>query len=426
MPLQQTSNKMKKNKIIHGIKILSLITLLLFIMTTKAVLATNDPSSVSGSIPVSSTPTPATAVYVPPPINVLPSGTTNLMPVGNAAPASPSTGYTTLSPLPCISSATVNCGSGGNGSLMNQVDINGYVQKMFNLFIAITGVAAVFMLVLGGFEYMTTDAFSGKENARARLSNAVKGLLLVLCSFLILRTINPKLVDIPINLVPPLGIKINSNTIGFLNDLSSGLDTLDSQAAIRNQTILTTISNNQAQIGQLQSLKAAILASGTPDAQTRAATVDAQIATLVNQNDGLTADSFVINKTAALHTELTTAAKNGDNVVQTTQNIANEGIQAAQKLAANNQPAAAQEMTYATIYTTGTGLITSVNQAIENDSGHFGVSGYVQSNYDTNIKPELLAGINALPDGSQQKSQLQSQMTKLESDIKTYESGFKK
>ncbi len=136
------------------------------------------------------------------------------------------TTYTTLSPLPCISSPTVTC-SGGNGSLMNEVDINGYVQKMFNLFIALAGVAAVFMLVLGGFEYMTTDAFQGKENARARLSNAVKGLLLVLCSFLILRTINPKLVDIPNGLVAPLGIKENDatqNALGGINLLQSQID----------------------------------------------------------------------------------------------------------------------------------------------------------------------------------------------------------
>ncbi|MBU6430849.1 MAG: hypothetical protein KGJ58_01015 [Patescibacteria group bacterium] len=89
--------------------------------------------------------------------------------------------YTPLASLP----GTTN--SNGN------VTIDTYIPGIFNLAIGIAGVLAVLMIIIGGVEYMTTDAIGGKEEGKERISNALKGLLLVLVSWILLYTINPKL-----------------------------------------------------------------------------------------------------------------------------------------------------------------------------------------------------------------------------------------
>ena len=136
--------------------------------------------------------------------------------IAHAVGAVGQTTYTVLSPLPCVESPAsrddqgrtipaVTCG--GTGKLVQNVDIKGYVQYMFNLFIAVAAVASVFVLVLGGFIYMTTDAVGGKEEGKEKIKHALQGLILILCSWLILKTINPQFVEIPIGLVTPLGVK---------------------------------------------------------------------------------------------------------------------------------------------------------------------------------------------------------------------------
>jgi hypothetical protein len=109
--------------------------------------------------------------------------------------------YTLLEPLPCIPGEGVTCTA---GKQVEQVDFKEYVQYMFNLLIAMAAVSAVFMIVYGGFQYMTSDAFNTKNEGLAKAKNAILGLLLVLCSFLILQTIDPRLVQINETFVPAL------------------------------------------------------------------------------------------------------------------------------------------------------------------------------------------------------------------------------
>jgi hypothetical protein len=117
--------------------------------------------------------------------------------------------YTLLEPLPCVPGPGVNCTPGTQLENANFAD---YVQYMFNLIIAIAAVAAVFMIVWGGFKYTSTDSFSGKSEGKEIIFKAVQGLLMVLVSYLLLRTIDPRLVNIPSTLVKPLEYKIDKDT----------------------------------------------------------------------------------------------------------------------------------------------------------------------------------------------------------------------
>ena len=113
--------------------------------------------------------------------------------------------YTLLAPLPCIATTT-SSGCTPN-SPINQVNFQQYVTYAINLLIALAAVAAVFMIVWGGFEYMTSASFSTKSDGLAKVRNAVYGLVLVLASYLIIKTIDPRFVNIPTTLVPQLKLK---------------------------------------------------------------------------------------------------------------------------------------------------------------------------------------------------------------------------
>lgn len=71
---------------------------------------------------------------------------------------------------------------------------------MVNGLIRITIVAAAFLAVLqiirGGFTYITTEAVSGKGDAKKLISDALTGLLLILGSILILTLINPDILKL--------------------------------------------------------------------------------------------------------------------------------------------------------------------------------------------------------------------------------------
>ncbi|MFA6458869.1 MAG: hypothetical protein WCV79_00505 [Candidatus Paceibacterota bacterium] len=107
--------------------------------------------------------------------------------------------YELLEPLPCIPDEVLDCNDSttGKNSTLTSVNMAQFFQYGFNLFIAIAGVAAVFMMVWGGFLYITSDSWFKKDQGKTYFQNAIYGLLMILCSYLILRTVNPKLVSFP-------------------------------------------------------------------------------------------------------------------------------------------------------------------------------------------------------------------------------------
>ncbi|MBP6855274.1 MAG: D-alanyl-D-alanine carboxypeptidase family protein [Candidatus Pacebacteria bacterium] len=93
--------------------------------------------------------------------------------------------YCLLAPIPGISE--VNPAN---------TDLGDYLNIIIKFAIGFAGALAVIMMVLGGIQYMSTDALSGKSEGRERITYALGGLLLALASYLILNTINPNLVNL--------------------------------------------------------------------------------------------------------------------------------------------------------------------------------------------------------------------------------------
>ncbi len=109
---------------------------------------------------------------------ILKSGTTENTIVEQVAQVT----YAPLSPLP------------GIPSVIGSADTIGYLQKFIFLAIGIAIVLAVLMFVIGGVQYMASDAFTSKDDAKDRMTMALFGLLIAFGAYLLLDAINPQLV----------------------------------------------------------------------------------------------------------------------------------------------------------------------------------------------------------------------------------------
>ena len=83
-----------------------------------------------------------------------------------------------------------------NTSPGQAVESSTYIPNLFRFGIGIAGGLAVLAIAYGGIKYMLSDVVTSKSDAISGIKNALLGLLLVLAAFLILRTINPDLVNL--------------------------------------------------------------------------------------------------------------------------------------------------------------------------------------------------------------------------------------
>lgn len=118
-----------------------------------------------------------------------------------AADPPPAPAYVPLAPLTGLTPPDEIAGEG----------LTGYLQTLFWLAIVSAGVLAVLMITLGGIQYMTSEAFTSKGEARTRITMAIVGFLLAISAVLILTTINPDLLTFKI-LTRPLKFAIPEST----------------------------------------------------------------------------------------------------------------------------------------------------------------------------------------------------------------------
>ncbi len=104
--------------------------------------------------------------------------------------------YCLLEPIPIDN-------NGGTYKKINSgTSLSAYINTIFKICIGIIGVLAVIMIIVGGVQYMSTDAIGGKEDGKETISKAFAGLFIGLASYLILYTINPQLVSLNFGVVP--------------------------------------------------------------------------------------------------------------------------------------------------------------------------------------------------------------------------------
>lgn len=109
------------------------------------------------------------------------------------------TPYQLLAPIP-LKGCT---GAAGEKCTTNTAD---FIPGLFKLGIMLATGLAVIMLIYAGIQYMSTDAWGEKNEAKNTINNALLGLFLTMSAWLILNTINPDLVNFNLN-IKPLEIK---------------------------------------------------------------------------------------------------------------------------------------------------------------------------------------------------------------------------
>jgi hypothetical protein len=105
------------------------------------------------------------------------------------------TSYTTLTPIKTSSQEYVKTTESTN-------DLSAYLDNMFKLGIALCTGLAVLMIIIGGIQYVSSDAWSKKTDGKDRIVAALFGLLIALGSYALLKTINPDLLSTKLTLTP--------------------------------------------------------------------------------------------------------------------------------------------------------------------------------------------------------------------------------
>ncbi len=117
-----------------------------------------------------------------------------------------------------------------------------YLNGAYKTAIGVAGMLAVVMIIWWGFQYVLTASEGGKTDSREGITNAIVGLLLTLGSWLIVYTINPKLVQ-----------------LDFKTEKATDYEPVDLQKAFENQ-IAEYQQNNTENAKQRSAVKAEIKA----------------------------------------------------------------------------------------------------------------------------------------------------------------------
>lgn len=122
-----------------------------------------------------------------------------------------------------------------------------YVPAVFKILIGLSAVFAVLMIVIGGFQYMSTDAIQGKTAGRDRIKNAIYGLVLVIAAWLILNEINPNLLKFNLNIDPVVttGPEAGTGALGGGGGgkVASGADLLSGPSLTADGMVRSTLNN---------------------------------------------------------------------------------------------------------------------------------------------------------------------------------------
>lgn len=111
----------------------------------------------------------------------------------NAAPSSATKGFVALAPIPGLT----------EGATADPSGLANFLNNLYKFLIGIAAALAVIEIIWGGLEYSTQDSISKKSDGKSRIQQAILGLVLVLSPVLVFSIINPRILNLSLNL-PPL------------------------------------------------------------------------------------------------------------------------------------------------------------------------------------------------------------------------------
>lgn len=161
--------------------------------------------------------------------------------------------YTLLEPLPCLDGVDTGCTP---GNLQEKIDISSYILYVYNLAFAASVFLAIVMIIWGGFEYITSEIPFIKSDGKSKIEKAITGLVMVLASYLILQTIDPRLVNVNTELP---ALKVDKNKVNdYLKKQNEYQSELVKSLSAASATNTKQINDNASKLNDLRAKKAEI------------------------------------------------------------------------------------------------------------------------------------------------------------------------
>lgn len=161
--------------------------------------------------------------------------------------------YTLLEPLPCLEGVDTGCTP---GNLQEKIDISSYILYVYNLAFAASVFLAIVMIIWGGFEYITSEIPFIKSDGKSKIEKAITGLVMVLASYLILQTIDPRLVNVNTELP---ALKVDKNKVNdYLKNQNEYQSELVKSLSAAGATNTKQINDNASKLNDLRAKKAEI------------------------------------------------------------------------------------------------------------------------------------------------------------------------
>lgn len=132
--------------------------------------------------------------------------------------------YTPLAPLP------------GTVTSAGKTDLPLYISGAIKLFIALGAALALLFAIIGGTQYVAASINpSAKSDAKEKVTNALVGLAIILTSYLLLNSINPKLVHFSLLLKPvvPKALEVYESTQPTTKEESGPLNSAEKEVRDR-------------------------------------------------------------------------------------------------------------------------------------------------------------------------------------------------
>lgn len=136
----------------------------------------------------------------------------NMAGVAHADTAAPSS-----TAQPSSGAATTQTSASGNfvplapipgltqGVVANSSGLANFLNNLYKYLVGAAAILAVIMIIWGGLEISTKDSVSKKSDGKARITQAIFGLILVLSPVIVFSIINPSILNLSLNL-PPIAI----------------------------------------------------------------------------------------------------------------------------------------------------------------------------------------------------------------------------
>ena len=147
--------------------------------------------------------------------------TTGSAPSSASAPSSNTAGapqtsvsgnFVPLAPIPGLT----------QGAVANSSGLANFLNNLYKYLIGVAAILAVIEIIWGGLEISTKDSVSKKSDGKARITQAILGLILVLSPVLVFSIINPSILNLSLNLPP---IAISPGTYGGAGAQTPTVDT---------------------------------------------------------------------------------------------------------------------------------------------------------------------------------------------------------